>query len=202
MANSVIIIFLLIIPRLSELRRLRRMQDYWQQTKFSMKFSVKSWWHKGPIFPRIVNRVVGCPCLGDNQQFRILKNCVGLQDFSWAQNTKQRCRYPSRYNIQVDRYPSRYDILVVVTGSRVIPWTHLDGGQNVPSPWQLHFGSAPARPLPTRNARTSNCDEKHHEPPTRGSGLNAAGPLNSTFQFLHICTRLHQSQSRYLLTCI
>ena len=34
MANSVIIIFLLIILRLSELRRLRRMQDYWQQTKF------------------------------------------------------------------------------------------------------------------------------------------------------------------------
>ena len=65
MANSVIIIFLLIIPRLSELRRLRRMQDYWQQTKFSVKFSVKSWWHKGPIFPRIVNRVVGCPCLGE-----------------------------------------------------------------------------------------------------------------------------------------
>ena len=88
MANSVIIIFLLIILRLSELRRLRRMQDYWQQTKFSMKFSVKSWWHKGPIFPRIVNRVVGCPCLGDNQQFRISKNCVGLQDFSWAQNIK------------------------------------------------------------------------------------------------------------------
>ena len=192
MANSVTIIFLLIIPRLSELRRLRRMQDYWQQTKFSMKFSVKSWWHKGPIFPRIVNRVVGCPCLGDNQQFRISKNCVGLQDFSWAKTL----------NISTTRHPTRYSILVVVTGSRVIPWTHLDGGQNVPSPWQLHFGCAPARPLPTRNARTSNCDEKHHEPPTRGSGLNAAGSLNSTFQFLHICTRLHQSQSMYLSTYI
>ena len=193
MANSVIIIFLLIILRLSELRRLRRMQDYWQQTKFSMKFSVKSWWHKGPIFTRIVNRVVSCPCLGDNQLFIEYRKIVLVFKIFLELKT---------LNISTTRHPTRYSILAVVTGSRVIPWTHLDGGQNVPSPWQLHFGCAPARPLPTRNARTSNCDEKHHEPPSRGSGLNAAGSLNSTFQFLHICTRLHQSQSTYLSTCI
>ena len=192
MANSVIIIFLLIIPRLSELRRLRRMQDYWQQTKFSMKFSVKSWWHKGQFSRELWIEwlVVHVSVIINNLEYRkivlVFKIFLELKTL----------------NISTTRHPTRYSILAVVTGSRVIPWTHLDGGQNVPSPWQLHFGCAPARPLPTRNARTSNCDEKHHEPPTRGSGLNAAGSLNSTFQFLHICTRLHQSQSTYLSTCI